>query len=409
MEMQKLIRGLQLKGLACSTNVSVTTIGGAIEYTTFEQGQLIIGGGCIFDRCEGIEAGAGAIFSNIQNGGQLIIEGNCYFDKCINWIIYYGGGAVSSVLQYGGRSVIIRGASVFNSCESTQLGGALSFQIQNEATVTIDDSFQRAEDEVERILTNINSPSFNKTSAIYGTEFGAKSELGRKPFIDQDLEEDPRAGTACIQYCKSKSELTSDCICDSNSSSYPSSDCEKDKLCTFNLTNQSNATCPCQSTGDPKNGSFCLVYCMKGQVSINCVCDTNSTIFPLAQCQKDMLCATDLVHQSASDCPCLSTGDPRAGNTCPSYCTAKRTPNANFACDSNPNAQYFPSQCQSDRKCTASSSSTVPTDLCIYSEINYPYGCYCPMDSSQLSGIPSSRCESRTIGDPRANRTCSDQ
>ncbi|KAA6372001.1 MAG: hypothetical protein EZS28_032472 [Streblomastix strix] len=34
---------------------------------------------------------------------------------------------------------------------------------------------------------------------------------------------------------------------------------------------------------------------------------------------------------------------------------------------------------------------------------NYPSGCKCPTDSSQLVGIPSSRCQCRTIRDTSAN------
>ncbi|KAA6385948.1 MAG: hypothetical protein EZS28_018524 [Streblomastix strix] len=217
---------------------------------------------------------------------------------------------------------------------------------------------------------------------------------------------DPRAGNdICPAYCI-KESITPDCVCETNSSSYTTSTCQTDKLCLTDLVHQNIIDCPCQSTADPRNGSFCPVYCMKGYVSINCVCDTNSTIFPLAQCQKDMLCATDLVHQSASDCPCLPTGDPRAGNTCPAYCTAKDQPNEECVCDSNPNAKYSPQTCQSDKKCTASSSSTVPKDSCTCSGTNYPSGCKCPTDQSQLTGIPKEICECRTTGDPRANGIC---
>ncbi|KAA6369647.1 MAG: hypothetical protein EZS28_034826 [Streblomastix strix] len=57
-------------------------------------------------------------------------------------------------------------------------------------------------------------------------------------------------------------------------------------------------------------------------------------------------------------------------------------------------------------KCTASQSSTVPQDSCTCTNTNYPYGCKCPTDSSQLTGIPSSRCECRLTSDPRASGIC---
>ncbi|KAA6399259.1 MAG: hypothetical protein EZS28_005210, partial [Streblomastix strix] len=385
----------------------------------------LIGGNTFFNNFTISGGEGGAIYAWLVQSGQLKIDGNVKFKEC---------NSIQSS-NSGGRGGSIYLSLAQNSTNNFTIGNQVQF-IDNKAQLFGRDIFIYCWNIIsmniqQRILININSPSYNKTNAIYGTEFGADSELGRKPLIDYDLssiiisdpcssitkdtpisqcqclsEEDPRAGTTCPSYCKSKAELTSDCVCDPNSTSYPSSDCEKDKLCTYDIIHQNISYCPCQSTGDPRNGSFCPVYCMKGYVSINCVCDTNSTIFPLAQCQKDMLCATDLVHQSASDCPCLPTGDPRAGNTCPAYCTAKDTPNANCACDSNPNAQYPLQTCQSDKKCTASSSSTVPTDSCTCSGTNYPSGCKCPTDSSQLINIPTSQCQCSNISDPRAGTTC---
>ncbi|KAA6315351.1 MAG: hypothetical protein EZS28_055433, partial [Streblomastix strix] len=121
----------------------------------------------------------------------------------------------------------------------------------------------------------------------------------------------------------------------------------------------------------------------------------------------EKLCITNLVNQTAANCPCLSTGDPRAGKgQCPAYCTSQDIPTSDCVCDYNPNAQYPLQTCQSEKKCTASSSSTVPTDSCTCSGANYPSGCKCPINSSQLSGIPSSRCDCLTTGDPRANGIC---
>ncbi|KAA6395538.1 MAG: hypothetical protein EZS28_008933, partial [Streblomastix strix] len=162
--------------------------------------------------------------------------------------------------------------------------------------------------------------------------------------------------------------------------------------------------CPCLSTGDPRAGNGqCPAYCVKGQVNDTCVCDPNSSTYPYSACQLDKLCITNLINQTATDCPCLSTNDPRAGNTCPFYCTSKDTPNKDCVCDSNPSAQYPPTTCLLEKgQCTASSGQSVPTNSCTCTGANYPYGCQCPTDSSQLIGIPQQICDCRATGDPRA-------
>ncbi|KAA6362516.1 MAG: hypothetical protein EZS28_041957 [Streblomastix strix] len=168
-----------------------------------------------------------------------------------------------------------------------------------------------------------------------------------------------------------------------------------------------NATCSCLNTGNPRAGKrLCPAYNVKGQVNSSCTCDTGSSLYPLAQCQQDQKVLPDLSHQTAANCPCLPTGDPRAGNgQRPAYCFGPNTP-SNCVCDSNPHAYYPPQTCNSDKKCTEPSSSTVQTDSCTCSSTNYPSGCKCHADSSQLSGIPQSKCECRNTGDPRANGIC---
>ncbi|KAA6360414.1 MAG: hypothetical protein EZS28_044059, partial [Streblomastix strix] len=125
--------------------------------------------------------------------------------------------------------------------------------------------------------------------------------------------------------------------------------------------------------------------------------------YPSATCEKDKKCKFELATQTNVTCPCLSTGDPRAGKgQCPYYCTSKDQPNSNCVCDSNPSAQYPPSTCNSEKKCTAYSDQTVPTNSCACSSSNHPTGCKCPTEISQLIGIPKTRCECLSTGDPRA-------
>ncbi|KAA6381456.1 MAG: hypothetical protein EZS28_023015, partial [Streblomastix strix] len=68
---------------------------------------------------------------------------------------------------------------------------------------------------------------------------------------------DPRAGGICPAYCKSKAELTFNCICELGSSSYPQATCERDKLCIVDLIHQSAANCPCLKVDDPRDELVC--------------------------------------------------------------------------------------------------------------------------------------------------------
>ncbi|KAA6390546.1 MAG: hypothetical protein EZS28_013925, partial [Streblomastix strix] len=127
---------------------------------------------------------------------------------------------------------------------------------------------------------------------------------------------DPRAGSACPAYCVN-GQVNSSCVCDSNNASFPYTTCYRDKACTINLINQSNLTCPCLRTGDPRAGlGQCPAYCIKGYTNTTCACDSGSTYYPVTQCNIDKLCITDLIHQSITNCPCMTKNDPRSESVC---------------------------------------------------------------------------------------------
>ncbi|KAA6346140.1 MAG: hypothetical protein EZS28_052113, partial [Streblomastix strix] len=63
------------------------------------------------------------------------------------------------------------------------------------------------------------------------------------------------AGDVCPPYCV-KGQLSSDCVCELGSS-YLQGQCEIYKLCTFDLINQTNVTCPCLTVNDPRNETVC--------------------------------------------------------------------------------------------------------------------------------------------------------
>ncbi|KAA6374157.1 MAG: hypothetical protein EZS28_030316, partial [Streblomastix strix] len=156
-----------------------------------------------------------------------------------------------------------------------------------------------------------------------------------------------------LEYCKSKAELTSDCECDPDSTTYPSSTCERDKKCTYDLANQTNQTCPCLSSGDPRAGNGqCPAYCVaKDSLTANCICDSNSSTYPTSNCEKDKLCITDLANQPNSSCPCLNTSDPRAGKgQCPAYCIQGQV-TQQCVCDTGISS-YPTSTCEREKLCT---------------------------------------------------------
>ncbi|KAA6375524.1 MAG: hypothetical protein EZS28_028949, partial [Streblomastix strix] len=120
-----------------------------------------------------------------------------------------------------------------------------------------------------------------------------------------------------LEYCKSKTELTSDCACDINSTTYPESQCKKDNLCLTDLVHQNSTNCPCLSTADPRANGICPAYCnSKDEFTLNCVCELGSSIYPQATCEKDKLCIVDLIYQSVSNCPYLEFNDPRGESLC---------------------------------------------------------------------------------------------
>ncbi|KAA6391085.1 MAG: hypothetical protein EZS28_013391 [Streblomastix strix] len=244
---------------------------------------------------------------------------------------------------------------------------------------------------------------------------------------------DPRAGGACPAYCI-KGQATSDCVCDFYIPDYTIAQCQKEKACKYNLINQTTTDCPCQNTSDPRAGKACPSYCVKGEPTSECVCDTNSTGFTVQQCQKEKLCISDLIHQNTSDCPCQSTGDPRAGLQCYQY-YLKGQITSECVCETN-SFNYTLQQCQkeqlciidlilqtiSDYKCLSSGNpravNTCPA-YCIKGSTNY--SCVCdttisnfPVDQCQkekackygLSNHIATDCACLSTGDPRTGKSC---
>ncbi|KAA6367949.1 MAG: Pyruvate-ferrodoxin oxidoreductase, partial [Streblomastix strix] len=124
------------------------------------------------------------------------------------------------------------------------------------------------------------------------------------------------------------------CVCDLLSTTYNPTTCLATKLCTGgDFINPTPTGCtPLHCTS--KSQTF-KCNCVEGKDPIGCTC-------PIS--------AQDLTGISNESCPCLPTGDIRAGTTCPSYCTGPDQPNTNCICDTNINGQYPLLDCQQSKE-----------------------------------------------------------
>ncbi|KAA6401982.1 MAG: hypothetical protein EZS28_002496 [Streblomastix strix] len=94
------------------------------------------------------------------------------------------------------------------------------------------------------------------------------------------------------------------------------SDCVSDLNSTsYPIANHTN--CPYLSTGDPRAGKGeCPSNCIKVSLISDCMCDSGSSNYPSATCDKDKKYAFDLANRTQATCPYLSIGDPRSETVC---------------------------------------------------------------------------------------------
>ncbi|KAA6380569.1 MAG: hypothetical protein EZS28_023903, partial [Streblomastix strix] len=119
------------------------------------------------------------------------------------------------------------------------------------------------------------------------------------------------------------------------------SDITPDK--TLDIVSDSDiCSCSVALIGTPGQPNICSVkYCTsKDQPTSDCVCNTQSTNYPLATCQYDKFCA-DLTGKSPTQCFCIGDSDPRSA----CICTAYNTPN-NCKCSSSTSGSYPKYECE---------------------------------------------------------------
>ncbi|KAA6396967.1 MAG: hypothetical protein EZS28_007501, partial [Streblomastix strix] len=179
----------------------------------------------------------------------------------------------------------------------------------------------------------------------------------------------------CPAYCTSKDEPTSDCVCNTESTSYPVATCQSEKKCTVSsietvdegsctcsesnypqgckcptipseLTGISKDRCPCLASGDdPRADGICSAYCTsKDEPTSDCVCNNESTNYSLSTCQYDKLC-TVLTGKTPSQCACTGDSDPRLD----CICTSHNTPN-NCKCSNESTGNYTKYKCEKEER-----------------------------------------------------------
>ncbi|KAA6381458.1 MAG: hypothetical protein EZS28_023017 [Streblomastix strix] len=318
---------------------------------------------CIFSNCSNADlvSDGGTIYLASPNqsvdGNEIIITNN----KFINNTGYQTGGIYSfwNEVKCNFSNNEFIGNSKFGS-DQEGCDARLTWQNQTKSLT---------EDEVKQKVIYL----FEGSTSKYWSSVSYLYTIRLKDIISGHVDLD-----ISVDYCKSKEDLTSECICYEYYTLYPVKQCVKEQLCITDLGNQTASNCPycpCLSTGDPRANKACPAYCDKGNITTQCVCDTNKEGFTVAQCMLEKECKFDLANQSTSDCPCLSTADPRANRTCPGYCIRGYT-QYNCTCDSQ-----LPSY---------------PIDQCLKEK-----NCSFDLDNQTVANCPC-----LATGDPRAGDTC---
>ncbi|KAA6401343.1 MAG: hypothetical protein EZS28_003133 [Streblomastix strix] len=179
-------------------------------------------------------------------------------------------------------------------------------------------------------------------------------------------------------------------------------------------------TCICDTNPDPSGNP--LRECYSSKVLLN-------TDYPNGcRCPVD---SSKLKGIPTDQCECQSTGDIRAGTTCPvtedciegildpsmrgCFCTENYQPDneQSCVCDKHEDATFMINLCRATKTCTSNdipegctplctSTDSEPFDIlnsCFCTDTDYPNGCRCPVDSSKLKGIPTDQCECQSTGD----------
>ncbi|KAA6402212.1 MAG: hypothetical protein EZS28_002264 [Streblomastix strix] len=162
-------------------------------------------------------------------------------------------------------------------------------------------------------------------------------------------------------------------------------------ICKLSQTEQK---CICQEN-DQRQSCVCLPV---GDSRIHCIGHTT----PCNQSDLTNISISICECRSTGD---LRAGQSTPGISCPSYCTGPFSPNSDCVCDTE-STEYPFAQCQSEQKCAAYSDQTVEVDTCRCSALNHPINCKCPINSTDLIGISQERCECLPNNDPRAGGIC---
>ncbi|KAA6363042.1 MAG: hypothetical protein EZS28_041431, partial [Streblomastix strix] len=191
----------------------------------------------------------------------------------------------------------------------------------------------------------------------------------------------------CTDYCTYDSDLTvlkDSCFC--NGFDHSPTGC----LCpSYDLLDEQTPTdrCPCLPSGDPRAGSQivgaqCPAYCQFANYPPNCICDPRAD--------------NPYPYQE-----CLAS-KPCTGGTFTDPTPTGCTP---VACESDQEFACICTSLNSPLGCTpncttGSNPSLIP---CMCTTAHYPPDCTCPTTADELEGIPVDQCPCLPSGDPRAD------
>ncbi|KAA6403523.1 MAG: hypothetical protein EZS28_000951 [Streblomastix strix] len=244
---------------------------------------------------------------------------------------------------------------------------------------------------------------------------------------------DPRAGQGeCPPYC-TKTIHPSECICDTGSTGteWNLEKCQTTKICSEDDIEK--GSCTCGETQNRPTGCLC-----RNNIDTDCICsiDGQASGCTYLKCSKqtedDLPCEctqtnhptgcmcpiaiSELTGIPTDQCPCLTTGDPRAGSTCPPYCTDNEysegcacnsgDPRAGSTCPPYCTDNEYSEGCACNSglngyqeceyaalvACEDTTGSVVSEGSCKCKSGKSPVGCTCPLDDVDES-YTKEQCE----------------
>ncbi|KAA6375985.1 MAG: hypothetical protein EZS28_028487, partial [Streblomastix strix] len=224
------------------TNGDSFGVGGAAIYSEIGQGgSLKVIGPSIFTSCVSTSGDGGAIYTKLEKDGQFIIDGKVQFSDCNSIQVSNRGGRGGSLYlnlsQDSTYNFTIGKLTQFSDNKASLKGRDFFIYCWNIITMNV----------LEHILFDVDTSSYNKTNALYGTEYEPISSTHTEQLINYDLTliiiPDP-----CIIITVETSILLCKCLTEGD----PRDECKPD-ICSSITKDTPISECECLSTNDPRD------------------------------------------------------------------------------------------------------------------------------------------------------------